>query len=237
MVRQTDPIANPNRVFVTDPRQWGIALGTDYMFGTGTASALITGGTAGQVLSEYGWTTTALGYSTPTGADFISAADMATPAGILFDASNDRLSSPYIFGDFSHANAARAILGYLPTTLNFECIAAFTVNSANETTSGFGFVEAGGSPLVANDGLAMIVSDGTNFFIRSGAATSTAGAAVDTSFHKWNIVMNATNATFFIDDVAQTAVATETDLFPCAFGASVTTTNRITLSSPHIWYA
>lgn len=235
MVKQTD--AAVNRVYVNDPRAWAFALGTDYMLGTGTTTALITGGTAGQVLSEFGWTTTALSYSSPTGADFISSADMATPAGIVFDASNDRLSSPYLFGDFSHANAARSILGYLPTTLNLECIAAFTTNSANETVSGFGFVEAAGSPLTANDALAMIVSDGTNFFIRSGAATSTAGAAVDTSFHKWNIVMNATNATFFIDDVVQTAVATETDLFPCAFGASVTTTNRLTLSNVRIWYA
>ena len=39
--------APPNRVYVNDPRNWGIAPGTDFLLDAGTTTALITSGTAG----------------------------------------------------------------------------------------------------------------------------------------------------------------------------------------------
>ena len=227
---------NSKRVFVDDPRLWGSVFGTDYTLYAGTTTAHITGGTAGQVLSEFGWTTTALAYVAGSAADFGSSSDVGIPAHFLTDASGDKLQSPAVFGDDAHFDAAEAILGYRPTKLCMRVVAAFSVASANETNSGFGLVEAGGGIQTADDAMGVVFSNATTFGFRSGAA-SDAGAAVDNAWHEWRAVFTVgSTAEWFIDDATQGTLAIQGDVWPCAFGVHSLTTNRILFNSVHIWY-
>lgn len=235
-------VTNPtvNRKYIEDPRLWGVGLGTDFTFGTGTTTALITSGTAGQVLSEFGWTTTTLAYVAGSAADFLSSADKGVPPHLLLADASDLLASPAVFGDFSHGRAASRILGYMPTTLNFECLAAFTTASNNEPSTGFGFVEDGGSVITAAaaDHMACITSNGTNFILSSGAATDT-GAVIDTSWHVWRVSVSASGCEWFIDDVSQGSIALQTDEWPVSFEAGVVAAgaNDVAISHFHVWYA
>jgi len=231
--------AAENRVYVTDPRDWAYKLGTDYMLFNSTNTALITTGTAGQVLSEFGWITTALSYQAASAADFMASADVGTPNGLVFGASGDILRSPIIFGDYAHARAVQQILGHLPTTLTLEAYAAFTTASADEAQSAFGFLEDGGTASVAADQAVAIYSDGTNFILRSDADTDT-GAVIDTNYHVWKIVITpgTTDAVeWFIDGVSQGTIDLKADEWPTSFFGHVLTTNRINMPWVHIYYA
>lgn len=223
-----------NRVHAYEPNMWGTRPATDF-WATFATNGILTAGNAHE-LADYGWTTTSLIFTTPSGADFITSADQGTANAITTNAAADLLQSPVIFGDYNHALQAQQFLGYLPTTLTLEAWAQFTTASANETITGFGFVEDGGSPAVANDALAMIFSDGTNFGLRSGAA-SDAGAAVDNSNHLWKIVVTSANVEWFIDGTSQGTIALEADEWPVSFGLTSTTTNRPALSWVHIYYS
>lgn len=221
-----------------DPPNWLWGRATDYWFYAGSADMVTASGATNlSGLDSFGWTTTALSLSAATGGDFLSSAGVGTPSAIVFGASGDLLQSPSIFGDYAGGLWARQSLGRTPTQLIMDCYAAFTDASADENRSGFGFVEAGGSPATANDALAMIVSDSTTFLLRSGATTSGAGAAVDNAYHFWRIIIDATNATCTMDGGNSISVATEADLFPASFGAHVLTTNRLALVWAHVYYA
>ena len=216
------------------PSQWTRTAATDFWYAERAA-----GVAADELITDYGWTTTSLSYTIGSAADLLTSADVGTPTSTDFGAANDLLLSPSIFGDYMHSQIAAHILGYQPTTLNLEAYAAFTTSSANETISGFGF--STGSGLTATNHVAHIFSNGTNFAIRgtdgTGALTD-AGAAVDASFHKWKIVATAGGSVeWFIDGTSQGTITLKTDMFPTAFTASVTTTNRLSLSYAHIWYA
>lgn len=218
---------------------WGDELGTDYWLFPGPG---VNGATT-KILSDVGWTLTSLGITAGSGADFISAADKGTPRTILHNASGDLISSPVVFGDYQHARAASLIMGRtdLPRYLIMDAFAAFTTASANEDTSGFGLIEDGGAITTAGDHMAVIVSDGTNFIARTGADSST-GAAVDTNYHWWRILIDrtigATNgARWYIDGVSQGTFDVQADEWPVHFAAHSLTTNRIALGTTHIFYA
>jgi hypothetical protein len=232
--------AKINRVYITDPRNWAISPGTDFMLGAGTTTALITSGTAGQVLSEYGWTTTGLAYTAGSAADFLSSADPGVAPHIILADASDLLASPAIFGDYAHALAASWILGYMPTTLSFECRAAFTTAANDEPSTAFGFVEDGGSVITAAaaDQLACISSNGTNFELNSGAAVD-AGAAVDTAWHTFRVTVSSANVQWWIDGTSQGTIALEADEFPVSFEAGVVAAgaNDIAISHVRVWYA
>jgi len=225
-------LVNPGikRLFVP-PQDWGVQPGTDFMLLP--EGEILTAN--GYLLSDYGWTTTSLSLVTGAGADFIASADVGVPGHILTNASGDLLQSPVVFGDYYHAWLASKILGYVPSTLVVEVIAAFSVATANETTSGFGLIEDGGGPATANDALAYIFSDSANFGLRSGAA-SDAGAAVDNAWHVWRIEVDSTNVEWFIDDTSQGTIALEADEWPVSFGMHTLTTNRVLLGPVHIYY-
>ncbi len=230
----TDPVAIGRRQGRVDVPAfgWGYAPGTDYW--------LIPGGeiltAAGILLSENGWTTTALALVEGAGADFLSPTDVGVPAHILTDATGDLLRSPPVFGSFLHGKVAGKLLGHQPSILTLEQDAAFSVASANETTSWFGWVEAGGSPDTADDAMAMIISNGSNFVLRSGAA-SDVGALVDNLWHVWKIVITfGVSIEWFIDDVSQGTIAIQADLWPVSFGMHTLTTNRVLLGIGHISY-
>lgn len=224
------------RIHVNRAAHWTRTAGTDYWYREQEA-----GTAADDLITNYGWTTTALSYTVGSAADLLTSADVGTPTSTDFGAASDLLLSPSIFGDYGHSLIAANILGYTPTTLNFEAYAAFTANGANEVASGFGF--STGSGITATNHVAFIHSNSTNFAIRgtdgTGALTD-AGAAVDTAFHRWKIVATAGGTVeWFIDGTSQGTITLKTDMYPTAFSAGIVAAgvNTLSLSWAHVWYA
>lgn len=230
-----------SRVHVYAPELWNRGAGTDYWAIFGIESTIAAAGSSA-LLSDSGWTTTSLAETAGDGADLIATGDRANPPHILTNAGNDLLQSPAIFGDYGHAQVAASMLGYQPTKLCVEFYGAMTVHSADEkTTTGWGFVEAGGAAGTANDRMAWIGTDGANFFCSS-AADEDAGAADDANWHVFkielsNVVAAGTDmATWYIDGASQGTLDVQTDEWPVSFGMFASTTNRPALAWIHIWY-
>ena len=219
------------------PQQWAGAGGYEFWLQAGSAD-LITASGATNIsgLDSYGWTTTALGVTVGSGADFLSAADL-DPVRIVFDASADTLTSPPIFGTYEHGQAAARFLGATPTTLNCEFYARFTTATANENPTFLGFTQAGALD-ASTPGVSAgaIVSDSANFKLRA-STNQDVGAAIDNNWHLFKISVGATNTEWFIDGASQGTITTETDVFPVAFKARAGTTNRIDLSWVRVFYA
>ncbi len=225
------------------PEDWNRSGGTDFWANFGSESLTAAAGSSA-LITDSGWTATSMVETAGAGADLIATADRTAPAHILTDAASDLIQSPAVFGDYVHAQIAAKILGYQPTKLCAEFAFNFTVGTGVETASAIGFVEAGGSIVTANDALATIFSDGTNFKLRSGAATGTAGPLVGAAWRIGKIVLDNTVAagtamvTATIDGVAVPAIDCETDLFPVSFGMGIVAAgvNRIGLAWVHVWY-
>jgi hypothetical protein len=228
------PLQNPSRLRRHIPAQhWGSDLGTDYWF---NAAGGVTAADGVQ-LSKHGWNLVSLGETDASAdADFLSSSDIGTPIQLLTNASGDLIESPAVFGDYIHGEGAAAFLGYSPTIMNVEFYAAMTVHSANENRSGWGLIEAAGSVATAADQMAFIYTDGTNFTIRS-AAASDAGAADDATWTRFKMIVTAgSTIEWFIDGTSQGTLAVQADLWPCSFGMHALTTNRPALGWVHIWY-
>jgi len=219
--------------------RWQSEAGTDFWYVVNHADPLTASGATNlSGLDSFGWTATTLSLSSATGGDFLSSATVGTPTATVFGADTDLLQSPTIFGDYSHGLMAGQILGHYPTRLALEVYAAFTTHSANETRTGFGLTEAGGTSGTAADAMAWIHTDATNFTIRSGA-DSDAGAADDANYHQFKIVVKVgtTDAIeWFIDGTSQGTMDNQAALWPCSFGAYASTTNRLALAWAHLWY-
>ena len=225
-----------NRVHVTRPSLWSRSAGTDFWL---LGNASLAGIAVDELMTDYGWTLTSVTNTAGTLADLLSSADVGTPNIMALDGLNDLILSPPIFGDYAHGLQAGQILGYTPSTLNLEVYANFSVNTAAEGDSGFGL--STGSGLTATNHIAFIYSNGTLFTIRgtpgTGGYTDT-GAAKDNAFHLFKIVATAGGTVeWFIDGVSQGTITLVADLFPTAFSACVTTTNRVNIAWAHIWYA
>jgi len=203
------------------------------------------------LLSALGWITNGtVSFVAGSGADFLgnftATPDYGTPAHFLVNTSGERLTSPFVFGSYEHRYFIKSVLGWTPKALIAEFFAIWTTASNADTTGGIGFVEAGGAIQTANDHFAMLTSDGTNFILRSGAATTTFALAVDTNPHIWRIEINLADGycSFKQDGVAigtggasgTGVIAVETDLSPNAFGVATTSSNVVGLGTTHIWY-
>lgn len=228
------------RKHVRSPQMWGVEAGTDFWLIVNANGGLGSGNA--HELSDYGWTTTSLALADGAAADFMSSSDVGTPPQITQNAQNDLIKSPAIFGDYTHARQAMLLLGKktLPRYLIMDAYATFSVVANAETTTALGFVEDGGSIVTANDAMACVVSNGTTFAIRSGAATGTGVVAVDTNPHRFRIVCDKSNALayLYVDGTASGSVAIEGDEWPVAFGAgSGGANNLIQLNQAHIYYA
>src|SRR3990167_6988490 len=143
------PAPLPNRLYVNDPRNWATSPGTDFLLDAGTTTALITSGTAGEVLSEFGWTTTTLAYVAGSAGDFASSGTPGIPPHLLLADASDLLASPAIFGSYEHMLPASTILGYFPTKLIAEGWAAVRATGADEPSTAFGCGEDGGCVVTA----------------------------------------------------------------------------------------
>lgn len=228
------------RKHVLRPQEWAGSAGTDFWMVTAANGNLTSSVTP--LISTYGWTATSLTLQDGSAADFMTSADVGSPGSWVQNAQSDLLKSPAIFGDYAHAHQAMLLLNKktLPRYLIGDFYAWFSVASANDTTGALGFVEDNGSIVVAADALATFVSDGTNFILRSGAATGTGAVAIDTNPHRFRIVFDrvAALAYGYVDGVAAGSIAIENDEWPAAVGAgSGGVTNLVQLAQAHIFYA
>ena len=240
----TGKVGNRARVHVP-AHEWGsLPAATDYWFFPKTDYLTAS---APQLLSALGWIVAGtVSFVAGSGADFLSSSDRGTPPHFLCNATGERLTSPFIFGQDHVTRYIRQQLGWEPTKLIAEFSAVWTTASNADTTGGIGFVEAGGAIQTAADHMVMLTSDGTNFILRSGAATTTFALAVDTNPHIWRIVLDKGTglATFQQDGVSigtggasgTGAIAIQADLWPAAFGAAVTSSNVLGLGPAHIYY-
>ena len=226
---------------------WAQVYGaTDYWLGGDNGNELGSAG-AYPVLADAGWTTTSMTHVAGSGADFASKSDIGIPSNLVTNAASDVTSSPLLFGDFAHMDAAAYWLGTFPQYLMCEMWVVFTTASNNETGTGIGFFEGGGSPIVANDHLAEVYSDATNFGLRSGA-DSDAGIAVQTTAFGVRIQLAPgttdkvqwwTRSSATVGFVSQGTIDLETDLFPCGFGFGTVAggSNIVGLVWAHIFYS
>ena len=225
------------RVYV-GPYDFDNASATDYGINFNGTSNQVAAASATNPygLSGSGFTTTSLVATPGTAGDFQSSSDF-TPTHILTDASADAFVTPRIFGGYDQFQRVADVLGYLPTTLRLDAYAAFTVASANETASFFGFVAPATTDAAAAGAGPCIRSGGTasTFFLTSDNG-SDAGGNIDTAWHRWRINITSATAEWF-DDIAAAGtlasrgtITTEADIWPLSFKMIVTTTNRIGLS-------
>ncbi len=258
-----------NRKHVTAGYQWGQTAGTDYWLnmnsGFDIAAAAAT--TVGEQLAENGWTATSLVNTAGAASDFRGGvftpasvgggpaggargingtfADMTAPNHLLTDASGDLLASPAIFGDAAHMWQAARLAGMskMPDLLIAEFFAAFTVASADETTSAIGFFEDGATISTEADQYAVVRSNGVNFLGQGNAAAMVTGPVIATTWALWKIVLEFNGATgpncyFYRNGVifSTTAGVGAQDEFPVKFGMHSLTTNRQGLGLVHIAY-
>ena len=231
-----------NRVHVNDPVKWGTNIGTDFWFIAGANGNQTASGN--NLLTDGGWTATSVTSTAGSAADFGSSSDPGTPGHMLTNAASDLIQSPAIFGSYDHMHAAAAIAGMksLPRYLCMDAYAQFSVFSADEVTSNLGFVEDGGSIVVAADIMASFYSKGTGttFNIQSNAAVVTGLVSADSSWNWFRILMDRQTgySLCYVDGVYNGTIAVTADEFPVAFGAGVGAggTNRIQLNQVHIFY-
>lgn len=262
-----------NRKHIQRFSLWGSSVGTDY-WGTFNSGVDILAGTStasGEILVDWGWTSSTQltntaagshdmfgGKLTPTTGNNVKG--FQTPIGddvdlgpnALGTASGNILGSPSMFGSYEGAYAAMKLTGKanMPRYLIAEVMAKFTVNSANEPRTGFGFFQNGGTVSTQAHQYAFISSNATNFIGAGASATlQTGSTAVDTTAHLWKIVLQypsgiadasevGPNIWFYKDGAvfASTPGVGGVDLFPLRFGVNILTTNRVAVSMVHIYY-
>lgn len=238
--------------------KWAHEVGTDYWLHptSGLDQAVAASTALGPLLAENGWVATSLVNTDGSAADFRggvftpgtgknrdgSFVDTGVPSHFLTNADADLLSSPIMFGNADDMQAASEIAGMrnLPNILGVSWWGAMTVNSAAELDSGWGFIEAGGSPATAADALLFLYTDGTNFAIQTnGTLVGAVGAADDALWHYFRMEIDFNGfTTWWIDGALQqrNAVAITTDVFPCKFGFAAGTTNRPGLGLTHVYF-
>ena len=246
------------RVHVNAGWKWAHEIGTDYWLhptdGLDQAAAASTA--LGPLLAENGWTATALTNTAGSAADFRggvftpgtgknrdgSFVDTGVPSHFLTDNDADLLSSPSLFGNGDHMQAASEIAGMrnLPNILGMSFWGAMTVHSAAELNSAWGFVIAGGSPDTTTSYIAGIYTDATNFAIQAAnAIVGSVGKADDALWHKFRIELDFNGfLTWWIDGALQqrNSVTITADVFPCKIGFHAHTTNRPGLGLTHVYY-
>lgn len=218
---------------ITDPRLWASAPGYEFWFVPGHIDLVGAMADTNEGLSGHGWTYfTAPTITDGSAGDFLSAADL-TPTRLSSGASQG-IASPRIFGSYDHALQASKYLGSMPTKLSVEFYAAWTLVATNQTTAFLGLCAPAVTDAVAAGSAGAIVSDATNFRLRSDNGDD-AGAAVNTTYHRWRITFGGSTTEWFIDEVSQGTVTTEADIWPVSMkitGAS----NSIDVAWARVYY-
>ena len=222
------------------PRDFDNGGATDYWINFQDSANQVAAASATNPGGLSGWfhTTTSLVATAGTAGDLNSGTDY-TPSHILTNAAADVYQTARIFGGFDQFQRVSTVLGYLPTKLILEFVAAFTVASANETTSFIGLCAPAVTDAAAAGGGGAVRSGGTasTFFLTSDAG-SDAGANIDTAWHRWRIEITSAACEWFIDGTSQGTIALEADEFPVSFEAGVVAAgaNDIAIGNVHCWY-
>lgn len=201
---------------VTDPRYWESQAGYEFWLLGGSADVMTAAGAANDGLDAYGWTRTNPVGASFAGPDLLSSADRGDPE--FFHSSTtagDGIASPRIFGSYDHALQAARFLGQIPTKMVLEYSGRWSL-TANELTAFAGM----GVPTLADASAAgsagCIRANNVNFTLTSDLAEDV-GAAVDANWHTWRIEYGASLTEWFIDNVSQGTITTETDIWPVSF--------------------
>lgn len=236
--------------------RWAHEMGTDYWLHptSGLDQAAAASTATGDELAENGWIATSLVNTVGAGGDFGSLGDTTrTENHFLTNGSGDLLESPRMFGSYAHMRAASDIMGWrnLPDYLIARFWGAMTVHTADEVTSGWGFIEDAGGMATEAVQAGFISSDGTNFQIGANAATPVNLKADDAVWNEFVIViaLNGTTPTAYgyINPTwrayepppigaALGSIALAADELPYGFGFHALTTNRPGLGLTHIYY-
>ena len=238
--------------------RWRDEIGTDFWMLpsllTGTVGDTTAGIAGGNRLFDSGWSMEAEHMVAGDGSEFRGGvltngvpATPGLPAHVSLISTGDEWVSPPVFGDYAHMWAASQIVGKdaLPKQLVLECRAAFTVNSANEPTTGFGFFEDSTTTTAATEALqfAFISSDSANFQLATNASSTlvSVGKLVEVTWRTWKIIIDfdssaTIRARWFIDGTLQGAIVPTVTEAPYAFGMHALTTNEIKMGALHIYY-
>ncbi len=199
---------------VRNMRDWAGGAGFEFWFGN-FGTMLDTAAAAGNPsgLDGWSWSLGTNSMNVTSNGDLFSETDpgynYANPS------SGVTIRSPQIFGGVDGYRMAQIFLGQAPTKLVCEWYGIWVTVGTNTMAAYNGGMTNG---LVASADAAgsagVIVSDGTNFRLVSDNGND-AGAAVDTNPHLWRIEYGTTNTEWFIDDVSQGTITTETDIWPC----------------------
>lgn len=212
------------------PRDWADGVYSDYWLYAGSADPVTASGATNlSGLDSFGWTTTSVVFTNTVTADFLSSAD-DTPPNYNANASGDLIRSPLVLGDYAHANAVSAKLGFTPTRLIVEFYGALSTRTADESATYIGLDNASAVVMA-------VYSDSANFVLNNGSATEV-GAAIDSLYHLFRLELDSTTGlcTWFIDGASQGTLAIIQDVWPAAFAAVASTTNRWNVNFVHVWY-
>jgi len=184
-------------------------------------------------LTGWGWAQSGVINDTPNTGDLFVATSDIGPNG------SAGMVSPRIFGGADHRAMAAKFLSVTPTKLVLEFYGRWAAAASNnETTSWIcGFTRTTSDTDASAAGSAgCITSNGTNFVLTSDNG-SDVGAALDTNHHWFRIEIGAATTEWFIDDVSQGTIATETGIFPVAVSIRRSTGNQPRLSQGRVYYA
>lgn len=252
------PTAALRSANIVSADRWARSPGVIYALCAGPGS--MGGNTYDDILADFGWTTTNLTDSSSlvggSGAEVPNASfktlNFGTPNSILTDGSGDLLQSPSIFADPMGFDMAKRLLGSNKPPLSFvaDIWGCMTVDSATETRSGFGLVQAGGTAGTTANMQAWIYSDGTNLRLESSAGSyATVGPAIAEQIlcHRLRITRSDAAQTSWVihwstsvDGITFTEVGTGMAQValkaPLSFGMYAFTTNRPALYGTSWFY-
>ena len=201
---------------VRNMRDWAGGAGYEFWFGN-LADDLSSVASASNPAGVDGW-----GWTTPTSTTETQGGDLFSEVDPGFNSwqpsSGGTWRSPQIFGGADGYRMAQIFLRQAPTKLVCEFYGYFTSNPTGNTVATIAGGLVSGAPSSADGAgsAGVIVSDGTNFRLVSDNGND-AGAAIDNALHLWRIEYGLVTTEWFMDDVSQGTITTETDVWPTGY--------------------
>lgn len=207
---------------VQNARDWGGGAGYEFWLGPPNAdTSAAAAATNPSGLDGWGWSVAAtMGTAAESLTNLIGTPP--TVGGTVWSttATPVAFSSPTIFGGYAGFEMAARFLGQMPTKLVLEYLGRFANGSANIVQTWLpGMTAPGTTDASATGSGGAIVSDGSNFRLRSGGGGNLAGPAIDTNWHKMKLIWDATNVTWEMDGATIGTVFTPFNIWPCSMSS------------------